>query len=103
MIPIQLIKEKPDYVVERLAVKNFNAKELVEKICLLDDARKATQKQMDDTLAEANRRAAEIGKLFKEGKTSEANVLRDETTQMKSSIKEMETRLDEIKNELEKT
>ena len=103
MIPIQLIKERPDYVVERLAVKNFNAKELVEKICLLDDARKATQKQMDDTLAEANRRAAEIGKLFKEGKTSEANLLRDETTQMKSAIKDMETRLEEIKSELEKT
>jgi seryl-tRNA synthetase len=103
MIPIQLIKEKPDFVVERLAVKNFNAKELIEKICSLDDARKATQKQMDDTLADANRKAAEIGKLFKEGKMSEANALRDETTQMKTSIKEMETRLEEIKNELEKT
>ena len=103
MIPIQLIKEKPDFIVERLAVKNFNAKELVEKICSLDDARKATQKQMDDTLADANRKAAEIGKLFKEGKMSEANALRDETTQMKTSIKEMETRLEEIKNELEKT
>ena len=103
MIPIQLIKEKPDFIVERLAVKNFNAKELVEKICSLDDARKTTQKQMDDTLAEANRKAAEIGKLFKEGKTAEANALRDETAQMKTSIKDMETRLEEVKNELEKT
>ena len=103
MIPIQLIKEKPDFVVERLAVKNFNAKELIEKICHLDDARKATQKQMDDTLAEANRKAAEIGKLFKEGKTSEANALRDETTQLKTSIKEMEACLEDVKNELEKS
>jgi len=103
MIPIQLIKENPDFVVERLAVKNFNANELTKKICQLDDARKATQKQMDDALAEANRKAAEIGTLFKEGKTDEANALRDETTQMKASIKEMENHLEEIKNELEKT
>jgi seryl-tRNA synthetase len=103
MIPIQLIKEKPDFVVERLAVKNFKAKELIEKLCSLDDARKATQKEMDDTLAEANRKATEIGKLFKEGKTAEANALRDETAQMKTAIKEMETRLEEVKNELEKT
>jgi len=103
MIPIQLIKENPGFVVERLAVKNFKAKELTEKICQLDDARKATQKQMDDALAEANRKAAEIGTLFKEGKTVEANALRDETTQMKASIKEMENHLEEIKNELEKT
>ena len=103
MIPIQLIKENPDFVVERLAVKNFNANELTKKICQLDDARKATQKQMDDALAEANRKAAEIGTLFKEGKTDEANALRDETTQMKTAIKEMEIHLETIKNELEKT
>ena len=101
MIPIQLIKESPEFVVERLAVKNFNAKELVKKICRLDDARKATQKQLDDALAEANKKAAEIGMLFKEGKTDEANVLRDETMQMKSFIKEMEDGLEDVKNELE--
>ena len=103
MIPIQLIKESPDFVVERLTIKNFYAKELVEKICQLDDTRKATQKQMDDTLAEANKKSTKIGMLFKEGKTDKANALRDETTQMKSSIKEMENNLEEIKDELEKT
>lgn len=103
MIPIQLIKDQPEYVIERLAVKNFDARRLVEEIIQLDDSRKAMQKQVDDTLAEANRAAAEIGKLFKEGKTEEANVLRDETARMKSSIKELESQLENIKVDLDKT
>ncbi|MDL2254939.1 serine--tRNA ligase, partial [Bacteroidales bacterium OttesenSCG-928-J16] len=102
MIPIQLIKERPEYVIERLAVKNFDAKHLIEDIVSLDDARRATQKEMDDTLAEANRKAAEIGRLFKEGKTDEANALREETAQMKSSIKEQEKNLEQIKEDLDK-
>ncbi|MDR0364329.1 MAG: serine--tRNA ligase [Bacteroidales bacterium] len=103
MIPVQLIKERPEYVIDKLAIKNFDAKHLVEEIMRLDDARKATQKEMDDTLADANRKAAEIGKLFKEGKTEEANALRDATTRMKASIKELEQTLDNIKNDLDKT
>lgn len=103
MIPIQLIKERPEFVVERLTVKNFDAQHLVEQIVRLDDARRTTQKEMDDTLAEANRKAAEIGKLFKEGKTAEANALREETAQMKSSIKAKEQNLEQIKEELDKT
>jgi seryl-tRNA synthetase len=103
MIPIQLIKERPLFVIERLAVKNFEAKEIIEKICSLDDERKSIQKKMDDTLSETNNRASQIGKLLKEGQTAQVDKLKEETAALKSSIKQMESRLEDIKEALDKT
>lgn len=96
MIPIQIIRQDPQFVIERLAVKNFDAKALVAEICRLDDFRRTTQKQLDALLAESNKKAAEIGKLFKEGKQAEANAIKEETAQLKIQSKELEQLFNEI-------
>lgn len=100
MIPLQTIKQDPQFIIERLAVKNFDAKKLVEEICRLDDLRRATQKQLDDILADSNRKAAEIGKLFKEGKQQEANAIKEETAILKTQSKALETTFNEILEQL---
>ncbi|MDD4848129.1 MAG: serine--tRNA ligase [Bacteroidales bacterium] len=90
MIPIQTIRQDPQFVIDRLAVKNFNAKDIVTEICRLDDLRRNTQKQLDDILATSNKKAAEIGMLFKQGKTAEANAIKEATTQLKLQSKDLE-------------
>lgn len=100
MIPLQTIKQDPQFIIERLAVKNFDAKKLVEEICRLDDLRRATQKQLDDILADSNRKAAEIGKLFKEGKQQEANAIKEETAILKTQSRALETTFNEILEQL---
>lgn len=44
MIPLQTLREKPQYVIERLKVKNFEAEEIVNNILSLDEERRKTQK-----------------------------------------------------------
>ena len=41
MLTLKLLREQPDFVIERLAVKNFDAKEIVAKILEADAARRA--------------------------------------------------------------
>ena len=44
MLNLKFIQENKDTVIRKLAVKNFDAKELVEKIIALDNERKNLQK-----------------------------------------------------------
>ena len=43
MLNIRLLREQPDYVTERLRVKNFDAAEIIRRINTLDVARRNSQ------------------------------------------------------------
>jgi len=83
MIPLKLIQEQSDFVIERLKIKNFDAKDIVNKILLADEKRRALQTQMDAQLAELNSLAKQIGQLFKEGKAPEAEAAKNRTFEVK--------------------
>lgn len=100
MLQINVIRENPELIIERLAIKNFDAKEHVGKIILLDVKRRETQKKLDDNLAESNSLAKEIGMLFKSGKMAEANVLKEKTAELKLTSKEFSELLQQTEKEL---
>ena len=52
MLNLKFIQENKDTVIRKLAVKNFDAKELVEKIIALDNERKNLQKESDNKQSE---------------------------------------------------
>ena len=54
MLQLSYIRENKDDVITRLAVKNFNAKESVEKILTIDADRRKIQGELDALNAEAN-------------------------------------------------
>ena len=68
MLNLKFIQENKDTVIRKLAVKNFDAKELVEKIIALDNERKNLQKESDNKQSEMNSISKQIGSLMKEGK-----------------------------------
>lgn len=100
MLHINFIKENKEKAIQKLAVKNFDAKEIIESIIKLDDERKSTQNILDNQLAEANRLAKEIGMLFKSGKGSEANELKQKTAELKQSSKQKAEALENIAKNL---
>ena len=51
MLTLKLLREQPDFVVERLAVKHFDAREIVDKILEADRSRRALQTELDACLA----------------------------------------------------
>jgi len=96
MLELQKIRENKEYVIERLSVKNFDAKALVEAIIELDQNRRSIQKQLDDTLAKANQLAKAVGKYFKSGEKDKAEEARQESLQLKTLSKTLGEQLDEI-------
>lgn len=100
MLTLKVIQENPEKVIERLAVKNFDAKETVYKILDIDKERRDLQKNMDQQQAELNALSKEIGNLFKSGKKEEAAVAKDKTAGLKDSVKELSQKLDSKEKEL---
>ena len=68
-----MLKGNPDWVKERLGVKNFKQIELVDTIISLDDERKSIQVGYDNAQAGINSASKEIGKLMGKGLIADAN------------------------------
>ncbi len=100
MLTLKLLRENPEFVIAKLAVKNFDAKEIVEKINVLDQNRRALQTELDACLAEQKKKAAQIGGLMKEGKKAEADAVKAEVAALKSRSTEIEATSEENNNEL---
>jgi len=101
MLQISYIRENSKEVIERLAVKNFDASNLIKNILETDNFRRETQKKNDDLLAKSNQLAKEIGILFKQGKQKEANELKNRTSELKIMSKELSDKLLQFEIELE--
>ena len=100
MLQLNFLRENKQNVIERLKVKNFDASTIVDQLIPLDDNRKSTQQQSDELLARANSIAKEIGMLFKSGNGAEANVLKEESSQIKEKTKSLQTTLSDIESDI---
>lgn len=96
MLQVNHIRKNKQEVIDRLAVKNFQAGTIIDEVLDLDDQRKQTQKALDDALAEANQAAREIGGLYKQGKREEAEKLKARTAELKQVTKELTEKLEEV-------
>jgi seryl-tRNA synthetase len=101
MLQIPYIREHLAEVTERLAVKHFEGKEILERILGADNRRREAQKELDEVNAESNAAAKEIGILFKSGKTVEANGIKERTATLKIRAKELESKMEESRREAE--
>ena len=95
MLTLKLLREKPDFVVERLAVKNFDAKEIVEKILDCDRERRAAQSEMDALLQQQKAKAAQIGALMKAGDRAAADAAKADVAALKEQSKSLEEKMAE--------
>lgn len=73
MLTPSYVRQHFDLVVAALKKRNLDAKPLLDQLLTLDEARRAMQAELDQTLAQANSITKEIGSLFKQGATDEAN------------------------------
>jgi len=100
MLSVNNIRENYNEYIKLLAVKRFEAKEVFDMLIALDDKRKATQRELDDVLAESNRISKEIGFLFKNKKIEEANAAKARTSELKEKSKELSEVASQISQEL---
>ncbi len=87
MLTLQQIKEDPELIIKRLAVKGFDGTEPINEILELDNKRRQLQLNNDNLAAEQNKAAAAIGQLMKQGKKEDAENAKSEVAKLKEAQK----------------
>lgn len=95
MLQLNNIRENKEVVINKLAVKNFDASSIVEKVLEFDAQRRKLQIELDAFNNESNILAKQIGELFKAGKKSEADDLKNKSAALKEISKKVEEQLKE--------
>ena len=95
------VREHFDLVLAGLKKRNLDAAPQLEQLLMLDEKRRSTQATLDQTLAQANTIAKEIGYLFKQGAIEDANQKKETSAQLKASAKELQLQLQHSTNELQ--
>jgi len=102
MLQVQFIRENKTTVLKGLAKRNFaDAETIIEQVLTADENRRATQVALDSTLAESNKLSKEIGNLYKTGQAQKANILKEKTSQLKDSAKDLSEKLNGFADDLQ--
>ena len=101
MLTLKSLRENPQLVIEKLAVKNFDAAEIVNRVIALDDNRKALQTESDALLSLQKQKAAQIGSLMKQGLREEAEEAKKEVAALKARSGELLAQAEVNNKELE--
>ncbi len=101
MLTLKMLRDDPKAVIEKLAIKNFDAAPIVDRVLELDALRRKLQTESDALLAEQNRKAAEIGGLMKKGLKEEAEQVKAAVAELKAKSGELLAGMDAAGKELE--
>ncbi len=101
MLTLKMLRDNPQHVIEKLAVKNFDAKAIVEKVLELDTNRRALQTESDALIAQQKQKANLIGGFMKQGKKAEAEEVKKEVAELKAKSGALLAQADENNKELE--
>lgn len=94
MLQIAFIRDNQEKVIKALAKRNMDATAIVEEVVQLDEKRRSTQAELDNTLAESNKLSKDIGDLMKNGEKSKAAILKEKTVLLKEKSKDLAEKLE---------
>jgi len=100
MLHISDLRNNKNLIIERLKIKNFDCKDLLDVLISKDDERKILQQKSDDLLSKQNQIAKKIGELFKSGQTNEANELKETSAKIKKDSQELISLQNKIEDEI---
>ncbi len=99
MLPIQLLRQNKEFVLEGLKKKHFKELNLVEEIISIDEKRRQIQVENDTLAASINSASKNIGQLMGQGKKEEAEVLKADVAKHKEQTKELAEKLSQLEKE----
>ena len=101
MLTLKTISDNPTEVIEKLAKKHFDGKEIIYQVLDIDKKRRETQNLLDGCLAEVNTLSRSVGGLMKEGKKDEADKIRNQVSNIKEDVKQYESSLKDLEQNLQ--
>lgn len=87
MLTLQQIKQDPQDIIRRLAVKGFDGTEPINRVLELDAERRRLQLENDNAAAQLKKHADAIGALMKAGDRAAAEAKKAEVAALKESQK----------------
>jgi seryl-tRNA synthetase len=90
VLDIKLIREKSDFVRERLAARGAGDEKLIDGILLADEQRRKSLVELEALKSRRNRVSKEIGALMGQKKIAEAEAKKGETRDLGDKIAELE-------------
>jgi seryl-tRNA synthetase len=90
VLDIKLIRDRPDFVRERLAMRGAGDDKLVDGILGADERRRKALAEVESLKAQRNRVSKEIGALMAQKKTEEAEAKKRETRDLGDRIAQLD-------------
>ena len=101
MLQVANIREQFEIFKSGLLKRGIqNAEDLLLEVIDKDNQRKTTQQNLDDTLAQSNQLAKQIGQMMKSGDKEGAEKVKSETAELKIKSKELNEKLQVIEQGL---
>ena len=101
MLTLKMLRDDPQAVVDKLKIKNFDARPIVDKVLELDALRRKLQTESDALLSQQKQFASKIGVLMKQGLKQDAETAKAEVAALKEQSTSMLARMEEAGKELE--
>jgi len=98
MLDLNLIRERPDFVKERLKLRGGDYP--IDKILSLDEERRRLITQVETLRHERKVKSEEIGRLKRAGDEASASLLAQEVKSLGERLKELEDELSRVEEEL---
>jgi seryl-tRNA synthetase len=96
MLDIKLIREKPDFVRQRLATRGAGDEARVDTVLELDERRRKALAEVESLKALRNKGSKEIGALMAQKKADEAEAKKKETREMGDKISALDKQVADI-------
>lgn len=100
MLQLQVLRQGPDEVKKKLAIKHFPEPELVDRVLSLDEQRKKLQLEFDTNQSRVNSASKEIGQLMARGNREEAEAKKQEVAGLKATLQPISEQLGETEKQL---
>ncbi|HEY4154051.1 MAG TPA: serine--tRNA ligase, partial [Puia sp.] len=100
MLQLAVIRQQPDWIEERLRVKNFEAGEAIRSILSLDEQRKLLQLELETAQAQLNSISKEIGQWIARGDKAKAEEKKQAVSAFKTAIPPLQEKLNRLDQQL---
>jgi len=100
MLSIDIITDSKEIILKGLTKRGFKNLKVIDELIELNNFRKKTQQELDNTLFESNKISKEIAEIFKSGLSKNVDSLKENSASLKSASKKLSEQLEEIKSSI---
>jgi len=100
MLEMTRIRAERNEIIEGLKKRNIDVTETIDTILEKDQLWRSARTNMENITAELNKIAKEIGVLFQQGKTADAQAAKTKTKQLKEQEAGLKTQVDVLDNQI---